>query len=336
MIARRQAKQERGRKAATADCVSVIIPAWNSANTIARAVQSALNQPEVAEVVVVDDCSDDGTVAAARSADDGSGRLEVLVNERNRGPAASRNRAIGHSRAPFIAPLDADDFFLDGRFSSLFEQSDWDAIADNVMFVEEGREGLVPGWMAKRRESVLTTRLGLVEFIEKNISVYGRPRRELGFMKPLIRRSFLEQSGLAYQPSLRLGEDYALYAAMLARGARFICSSTCGYVAVERSDSLSSLHSTSDLANLLNIDREFLRGEPLGVSERRALERHRRHLERKHHHRQVLDCKRRGIVPALWCALRRPSLLAALFAAILRDKLTSVPRPKPHGTYLFD
>src|SRR6188474_2401292 len=89
-----------------------IIAAKDAAATIQRAIRSALREPQVAEVVVVDDGSTDGTAQKSREADDGSGRLKVHRLDRNRGPAFARNHAISNSAAPLIAILDADDFFL--------------------------------------------------------------------------------------------------------------------------------------------------------------------------------------------------------------------------------
>jgi succinoglycan biosynthesis protein ExoU len=71
--------------------IGVVIAAWNAAPTIGRAIASALVQPEVAEVIVVDDASADETMAAALAADDG--------------PAAARNRAIAESEA-ITVPLE--------------------------------------------------------------------------------------------------------------------------------------------------------------------------------------------------------------------------------------
>ncbi|HEX5007576.1 MAG TPA: glycosyltransferase, partial [Hyphomonadaceae bacterium] len=61
--------------------VAVIIAAWRATATIGRAVASALRQVETAEVIVVDDCSnDDGaTIAAAQAADDGTNRLKIIA-----------------------------------------------------------------------------------------------------------------------------------------------------------------------------------------------------------------------------------------------------------------
>jgi hypothetical protein len=86
----------------------------------------------------------------------------------------------------------------------------------------------------------------------------GFHRKELGYLKPLIRRSFLDHHGLRYDEGLRLGEDYALYARALAAGARFLLVPTAGYVAVERADSLSARHNRRDLEALRNSDRELM------------------------------------------------------------------------------
>lgn len=83
--------------------VCIIIAAKNAADTIAKAIASALAEPEAAEVIVIDDGSTDDTPRTARAADDGTGRLNVVRFEENRGPAAARNHAIAISRSPSLA-----------------------------------------------------------------------------------------------------------------------------------------------------------------------------------------------------------------------------------------
>jgi succinoglycan biosynthesis protein ExoU len=72
--------------------VAVVIAAHEAGKFIGRAVRSALAEPEVAEVFVVDDASTDDTVAATHAADDGSGRLVVLQQPANLGPGAARKQ----------------------------------------------------------------------------------------------------------------------------------------------------------------------------------------------------------------------------------------------------
>jgi len=103
--------------------VCVIIAAYNAQKTIARAITSALAQAEATEILVVDDASCDNTVTEAEGADDDTGRLKIIVQPRNSGPAAARNRAISESTAAWLTVLDADDFFLPGRIKGLLSIS---------------------------------------------------------------------------------------------------------------------------------------------------------------------------------------------------------------------
>lgn len=320
---------------ARANDVCVIVAAYNAERTVARALRSALAEAEVTELVLVDDASTDATVATALDTDDGSGRLRIVRQPANHGPAAARNRAIAESTATYVAVLDADDMILPGRFKRLLADPDWDAIADNIAFVVESGADDIP--VPAQREDVRRT-LTLAQFVDGNVSRADRPRGELGFLKPVIRRAFLDRHGLRYDESLRLGEDYALYVRMLAAGARFVTSEACGYLALERPDSLSGRHRTEDLGALLASDRQMLAAPGLDGDARRALADHARHLAGKHHHRHILDIRRaRGRVAAALAAATDLAALPGLVGAVARDKLAPPLPSRPAGEvrYLF-
>jgi succinoglycan biosynthesis protein ExoU len=305
----------------SANGVCVVIAARNASGTIARAVGSALREPEVAEVVAVDDGSADDTAAAARAADDGSGRLKILRLPENRGPAFARNHAIANSAAPLIAILDADDFFLQGRFARLLTTDDWDFVADNVVFVEEGRaaaasEPEVPHFEAAPRF------LDVEGFVQGNISRRGASRGEIGFLKPVMRRAFLAAHGLRYREELRLGEDYDLYVRALLKGARYKIVHGCGYGAIVRPDSLSGRHRTLDLKRLYEADRALLAAADLPAGARAMLARHERHVRGRYELRHFLDVKAEsGLLAAALHALGRPSALPAIVGGVAADKL---------------
>lgn len=258
--------------------VTVVIAAWRAAATIGRAVASALAQPETAEVVVVDDASgDDGaTLAAARAADDGTGRLTVLAQPANAGPAAARNAALKASKASWIAVLDSDDFMAPGRLAKLMALSDsgYDLIADDLLQTPEGQPVSAgkPLWF---RDDQTPLDISFAAFINSNITKASRLRRELGFLKPLMRRSFLERHGLTYNETMRLGEDYDLYARALSLGAKMRLIPWTGYVSVMRSNSLSLTHNRHDLAALEASDTRLLADGKLSATDAALVQKHR-------------------------------------------------------------
>jgi succinoglycan biosynthesis protein ExoU len=258
--------------------VAVVIAAWRASATIGRAVASALSQCETAEVVVVDDCSNDegATIAAARAADDGTGRLQVIALDRNSGPSCARNAAIAASRAPWITILDSDDFFEPGRLAALLAlaHEGYDLIADDLMQTPEGRpvsEGK-PLWFREDRTPI---DVNFSLFIASNLPRSDRHRSELGFMKPLMRRAFLERHQLGYNEAMRLGEDYDLYARALSHGGRMRLIPYAGYVSVWRTNSLSATHRRPDLCQLEAADDRLLAFDNLANAEKWLVKQHR-------------------------------------------------------------
>jgi glycosyltransferase involved in cell wall biosynthesis len=94
--------------ASVSSLVSVIIPAFNRAEFLAEAIDTALGQRKVTlEVIVVDDGSTDGT---SKVADRYAGRIHYFYQE-NSGPPAARNRGIAQAGGEFLAFLDSDDLW---------------------------------------------------------------------------------------------------------------------------------------------------------------------------------------------------------------------------------
>ncbi|MCT7377841.1 glycosyltransferase family 2 protein [Chelativorans salis] len=302
--------------------VCVVIAARNASNTIARAITSALRETKVGEVIVVDDASTDDTAGAAQQSDDGSGRLHVLRLSRNCGPAFARNHAVANSTAPLIAILDADDFFLKGRFEALLDGDDWDFVADNITFIDaDDSEPDVPRFAPEPYF------LDLRAFIEGNIARRGVRRGEIGFLKPVMRRAFLDRHGLRYDERLRLGEDYDLYARALVKGARYKVVRACGYGAVVRPDSLSGQHSTDDLKRLWEADQALIQSPSLPDCASKLVKRHSRHVRARYELRRFLDVKAAsGLTAAMLDACAHPMSLPGIAGGIFADKAEGLMR----------
>jgi glycosyltransferase involved in cell wall biosynthesis len=97
--------------------VAVVIPCFNGGATLREAIESALVQERVSEIVVVDDGSTDDSAAIAQGYGD---RVRVLTGS-NAGVSVARNRGIDSTSAPLIQFLDADDLLLPGTMASRVE-----------------------------------------------------------------------------------------------------------------------------------------------------------------------------------------------------------------------
>lgn len=92
--------------------VSIIMPSYNSEKYIETSIRSVVAQTYTDwELIIVDDCSTDGTEAIIRSFSDDS-RIRFLKNEKNSGAAVSRNYALREAKGKWIAFLDSDDVWL--------------------------------------------------------------------------------------------------------------------------------------------------------------------------------------------------------------------------------
>jgi succinoglycan biosynthesis protein ExoU len=186
--------------------------------------------------------------------------------------------------------LDGDDFFLPRRITLLMDASEGaDFVADDQIQVEEQRadQSIPSGEPLIGHETVIS--LDLASFVERNLSQKERPRKELGFLKPIMRRSFLDLHQLRYDESLRLGEDFALYVRALAAGAVFKIAPLRTYVSVVRPNSISGDHSKRDLERLRDSSKVLRDLPKLTIAERKLICRHYESIDARIQWLNVID-----------------------------------------------
>ncbi len=166
--------------------VSVIVPAYNAEAFIEQTLNSVLSQTHRnIEVLVVDDGSQDRTAEIVKSLAQRDKRV-ILLQQLNKGVAATRNLAIQKSSGEYIAPIDADDVWVPQKLEKQVQS----------MLEAEPSVGLVYAW------SVLIDEQGLPT------GKYGKSNHEgevytkllygnfIGNASaPLIRRACLERVG---------------------------------------------------------------------------------------------------------------------------------------------
>lgn len=102
--------------------VSIIIPTYNRAHLIGKALQSVQGQTfKNWECIVVDDFSTDDTAEIITQLSKVDNRFRYLKNERSKGPQGARNTGIIHSQFPWIAFNDSDDEWLPDKLEKQIE-----------------------------------------------------------------------------------------------------------------------------------------------------------------------------------------------------------------------
>ncbi|MDX8431859.1 glycosyltransferase family 2 protein [Mesorhizobium abyssinicae] len=288
--------------------VSFIIAAYNAEATLDRAIASAMAQRDVSvEVIVVDDCSRDRTLDVARSYPEDIVRVVAL--QRNRGPGGARNAGLEAARGRWVAVLDSDDAVYPGRICTMIARAEKagaviavdnlqvvreDGVAEDTMFPADYLEGLAE--------------ISLADYIAGNIVFESR--FNLGYLKPIFQRDFLEESGLRYDERLIIGEDYILLASALAKGGKCVVEPTTGYVYHIRTGSISRVLELHHVQAMLGADAAFAStySNSMEGKAQAAFLRRGRSLRRAASFLSLVQhIKARSPLKAIWTALSDPA-----------------------------
>ena len=132
--------------------VSVILPVYNAENSLKDTIDSALSQSHLnLELIIIDDCSTDGSLRIARQCAENDARIRVLNNCVNRSVAFCRNCGIEAARGEYIAFLDSDDIWvqdkLERQISLLIETGSQFTCASYDFIDSEGKPVLRPHYV---------------------------------------------------------------------------------------------------------------------------------------------------------------------------------------------
>lgn len=187
--------------------VSVVMPCYNSAAGVRRAIDSVLDQTCVdLELIVVDDASTDSTreiIAAIAKTD---WRIQLIFSERNSGPGIARNMGISKATGKWIAFIDSDDWYESERLEILLDAAESDGamvVADNQFFVQENADR---PWRQLRKNSTdLPWHLKPNDLLKGDR--WGRISN-FGLLKPIVQRQFLNDSKIHYDEEIGIAEDF--------------------------------------------------------------------------------------------------------------------------------
>ncbi len=184
--------------------VSVVMPAYNVAWCVGRAVDSVLAQDYAKrELIVVNDGSTDDTRAVLAAYGD---RI-VVVDQDNRGMSAARNAGIDRARGTYVAVLDSDDWWLPAKLArqvELMESRPEIGFCSTSARVVNGEGQLINDWRCPVRNPQI-----LLTLFAENAAIAG------GCSAVMVRKALLDQVG-SFDESLRGFEDPDLWIRLAA------------------------------------------------------------------------------------------------------------------------
>lgn len=204
--------------------VSVITPVYNAADMVRRAVESAIPLPEVGEIILIEDGSPDNAIEVCRELEQEFDNVKLLQhpNGENRGAGASRNLGIEHVSFPYVAFLDADDWYLENRFHADKEILTNDETIDgvyNALTNHYESEELRQMWLDQGRPELLTLTAAPTPEELPLVLLHAHPaiKGEFSTDTITVRTKFFEVVG-NFHTELRLQQDTHLWKRMSAFG----------------------------------------------------------------------------------------------------------------------
>ena len=192
--------------------VSIVIPTFNRKQLIFQALDSVARQTfRALEVIVVDDCSSDGTVDALRAASFPF-PLEVITMPVNGGPAPARNAGILAAKGKYIAFLDSDDAWLPEKLERQLALLDTLPDPDNTVLYSQVH-------LQRRHETLL--RPVRAKAADESIADYVCANGGYLDQNTMMLPAALARA-VMYRPELRLHEDWDFYMRLEERGAGFV------------------------------------------------------------------------------------------------------------------
>lgn len=296
--------------------ISVIVAAWNASQTIARCVESVMAQQDVGiELIIVDDCSTDTTVEVVTALQQQYPQLKLLRRTENGGPSRARNQALEAASGEWIAVVDADDTIEPQRLSAMVKaasQHQADIVFDDLALTYENPHSPVGNRLiGKKHAHLLQQQWTISRYTDLNKPYESQAL--VGFLKPLLRKDFLDSNRIRYQPELYNSEDYILILECLIHGAKVTYLDDALYNYYIYSSSLSGRFNPEAHQKLIEAERGLLErcGNRLAVADKRAIERH------------IDALLRAGITNALFQALRQRKLMQVM--CILYGDLRHAP-----------
>ena len=206
--------------------ISVVIPVYNAEKYLTRAVESAVVISEVDEVLLVEDQSPDDALKLCIELSERYEKVKCLQHpdKRNHGAGASRNLGIINAKNPYIAFLDADDYYLKHRFEQdlkmFLEFEDCDGVYNAVgteFNSRQARDSFYDKGFGYQETLTLTGSPAPDELFSVLFNLHPNISGQFHTNGITIKKELLTTTGL-FNTQLRLRQDIHLWRRLAAYG----------------------------------------------------------------------------------------------------------------------
>lgn len=199
--------------------VSVVIPVKNSDKTIEKTINSILNQSyKKIEIVVVDDGSTDDSLKIIKNIikkNKSKVKIKCFENEKNLGPAATRNRGVKESKGEIIFFIDSDCFAPEKWLEKIMKEYSEKNIGGVGGYLEPGEKTFVAFLERMQNKYLLNI---------KNEKITGKEKCPAGYTNSMtyLKKALIETGGFDENFKFASGEDFELKKRVCEKGYNLV------------------------------------------------------------------------------------------------------------------
>lgn len=224
--------------------ISIIVPIYNKEKYLKKTLDSIINQKyKNLEIILVDDCSTDGSYEICKEYLEKDSRIKLLRNEKNSGVSKTRNMGLDNASGEYIGFVDADDYIEESMYDVLLK----DMFEYDLDFVQCG--------ISLSDDQVRTTYYDIVFYDNADLILYNYLTENV-FSDVVFDKLFKKDiiGDIRFREDLLIHEDTEFISNVVARSNK---AATVGYVlyhyAYKKGDSLTGSYDFNKEKNFLEV-----------------------------------------------------------------------------------